>query len=78
MSVFQQLQLVCQVCGFNMIGYSPENCPFCGASKDVFISAEECSKKYDVVEKEVNQKVSCLNLNPSFGLEHNACELHPP
>lgn len=31
-------QYVCLVCGFNMIGFHPDNCPFCGAAQRHFIS----------------------------------------
>jgi rubrerythrin len=39
-------QYVCPVCGFNMIGFHPDHCPFCGAAKKHFITAEECSARY--------------------------------
>lgn len=75
MSIFRQEQYVCQACGFNMIGYFPDNCPFCGASKEIFITAKECSNRYTVVEQKVNETVTCLNSDPSFGLEHNAFKI---
>ena len=31
-------QYVCLVCGFNMVGYYPDKCPFCGVSKEEFIT----------------------------------------
>jgi hypothetical protein len=72
MSVFKEEQYVCKVCGFNIIGYHPQNCPFCGASKDNFITAEKCSQEYEVISSKVNDKVYCINSRPPLGLEHNA------
>ncbi|MCX9011866.1 MAG: hypothetical protein OIN66_12175 [Candidatus Methanoperedens sp.] len=46
-------QYVCTVCGYNMAGYLPDNCPFCGATKDRFITSQECSARYGVVETPV-------------------------
>ncbi len=34
-------QYVCTICGFNMIGYYPEYCPFCGAPNTVFLTSEK-------------------------------------
>ncbi len=65
-------QYVCLVCGFNMIGYHPDNCPFCGVTKDNFITSEECSTLFKVKEIKVNDKVTRLNSVPSLGLEHAA------
>lgn len=67
-----QGQYVCQKCGYNMIGHYPKFCPFCGASNDNFITAEECSQKYKIVSSKVNDIVSRLNSYPSLGLEHSA------
>lgn len=72
MKIFEKEQYVCEVCGFNIIGYYPSRCPFCGASNENFITAKECSEKYIVIEKKVNDKVYCLSSKPSLGLEHNA------
>jgi hypothetical protein len=69
---------VCKVCGFNIIGHHPANCPFCGASQDNFITAEECSQEYKVTKTKVNNKVYCLNSEPSLGLEHNAYKIETP
>ncbi|MFW9784480.1 MAG: rubredoxin-like domain-containing protein, partial [Candidatus Heimdallarchaeota archaeon] len=57
-------QYVCQNCGYNMVGYLPDNCPFCFTSKNQFITAEECSERYEVVNTKVNSKVSRLNSSP--------------
>ncbi len=65
-------QYVCLVCGFNMIGFYPDHCPFCGAAKKNFITAEECSSRYKVVATAVNEKVKRLNSDPPLGLEHAA------
>ena len=72
MSIFKVEQYVCKVCGFNIIGYHPDRCPFCGATSENFITTEDCSKKYDVVSYKVNNKVKRLNSVPSLGLEHAA------
>ncbi len=66
------MQFVCTVCGFNLIEHYPENCPFCGAPKKKFITAEECSEKYNIVETRVTDKVNRLNSYPPLGLEHSA------
>jgi len=72
MSIFKIEQYVCKVCGFNIIGHYPPNCPFCGASKDNFITAEDCSRDYNVVKTKVSENVLRLNSFPSLGLEHTA------
>ncbi|MHA2289470.1 MAG: rubredoxin-like domain-containing protein [Promethearchaeota archaeon] len=68
-------QYVCQNCGYNMIGYLPDNCPFCFASKNQFITAGECTQKYEVKSIKVNSKVSRLNSVPGLGMEHAAYQL---
>ena len=65
-------QYVCLVCGFNMIGFHPDSCPFCGAAQRHFITAEDCSARYRVVGTPVNGKVTRLNSNPALGIEHAA------
>ncbi|MFW9999226.1 MAG: MBL fold metallo-hydrolase [Candidatus Hodarchaeota archaeon] len=65
-------QYVCKKCGYNMIGHYYQFCPFCGASRENFITAEECSQKFKIVYSRVNDKVFCLNSYPSLGLEHSA------
>ena len=65
-------QYICLVCGFNMIGFHPDRCPFCGAASNRFITAEECSARYKVVGTPVNDKVTRLNSHPPLGLEHAA------
>ena len=68
-------QFVCTVCGYNMIGYCPHHCPFCGVSKDHFITAEECSNSFRVSNKAIHQNVTRLNSSPALGLEHAAYQI---
>jgi len=72
LSIFKVEQYVCKVCGFNIIGYHPDRCPFCGATSENFITTEDCSKKYEVVSYKVSNKIKRLNSVPSLGLEHAA------
>lgn len=65
-------QYVCLVCGFNMVGFHPDTCPFCGARKERFLTAEECSARFKVVPTTVNGKVTRLNSRPALGYEHAA------
>ncbi|MEZ4599814.1 MAG: hypothetical protein R2940_08495 [Syntrophotaleaceae bacterium] len=65
-------QYVCLVCGFNMVGFLPETCPFCGARQENFITAEECSARYRVKGSPVNDRVTRLNSEPGLGFEHAA------
>lgn len=65
-------QYVCTVCGFNMVGHHPPNCPFCGAPQDKFLTAEECSRIYSVEGKEVAPGVIQLLSVPRLGYEHAA------
>ena len=65
-------QYVCLVCGFNMIGFHPDHCPFCGAATKHFITAEQCSACYKVAGTPVSEKVTRLNSHPPLGLEHAA------
>ncbi len=65
-------QHVCTVCGYNMVGYFPDRCPFCGASRDRFLTAEECSARHRVEEVRVNDRVAQLRSVPELGLEHAA------
>jgi hydroxyacylglutathione hydrolase len=67
-----QEQYVCLACGFNMIGFHPEHCPFCGAPKTQFVTSEECSARYRVVGTPVNDRVTRLNSVPALGIEHAA------
>ncbi len=69
-------QYVCQNCGFNMVGYLPDNCPFCFASKNQFITAEKCSERFEVVSTKVTEKVSRLNSAPRLGVEHAAYQIN--
>ncbi|MEE9605187.1 MAG: MBL fold metallo-hydrolase, partial [Candidatus Scalindua sp.] len=41
----QKEQYVCTVCGFNMVGYYPDECPFCGALREKLITSEECAAR---------------------------------
>ena len=68
----QKNQYVCLVCGFNMIGYYPEQCPFCGADKSNFITSEQCSERFEVVGTTVNASVTSFRSVPALGLEHAA------
>ena len=68
----QREQYVCIVCGFNMVGYFVGKCPFCGASKEKFITSEECSARFTVKGFSVNKKITRLNSVPPLGLEHSA------
>ena len=72
MNLFEKEQYVCKVCGFNIIGHFPERCPFCGALNVNFITAENCSENYKVLETRVTDKVIRLNATPPLGLEHAA------
>ena len=65
-------QYVCLVCGFNMIGFHPDKCPFCNATSDNFITSEECSKRFKVEDTRVTDTVTCLRSVPALGLEHSA------
>ena len=76
LSIVEIEQYVCKVCGFNMIGYHPDHCPFCGATSENFITAEECSQSYEVISSKVNNKVVQLNSFPSLGLEHAAYSIN--
>ena len=39
---------VCLTCGYNMVGYHPARCPFCGAGCEHFLTIEETSARYAV------------------------------
>lgn len=68
-------QYVCLVCGFNMVGFHPDTCPFCGALQEQFITAEECSARFKVVSTPVNEQVTRLNSQPALGYEHAAYQI---
>jgi len=72
LSIFNVGQYVCRVCGYNLIGFFPYRCPFCGALRENFITAEECSQNYKIIKFKVNNKIERLNSFPSLGLEHAA------
>ena len=65
-------QYVCLVCGYNMVGYLPDSCPFCGADRKDFITADECSRRFTVVQTPVKDNVTRLMSSPSLGFEHAA------
>jgi hydroxyacylglutathione hydrolase len=65
-------QYVCQVCGYNIVGYYPDFCPFCGAAKDKFLPAEENSARRHVEGTRINESVTRLNSVPKLGYEHAA------
>ena len=65
-------QHVCLVCGYNMVGYFPDNCPFCGAHSKNFITAQEVSDRFSIVQTPVTDRISRLNSSPPLGLEHAA------
>ncbi len=65
-------QYVCLACGFNMEGFHPDTC---GAQKEWFITAEECSAGFKVVSTPVNVKVTRLNSQPARGYDHAAYRL---
>lgn len=65
-------QYVCLVCGYNMVGFHPDACPFCGADQERFITAKQCSERFHVGATPVNEKVTRLNSEPALGLEHAA------
>jgi glyoxylase-like metal-dependent hydrolase (beta-lactamase superfamily II) len=65
-------QYVCLVCGFNIVGFHPDKCPFCGAGKEHFITARDCSARYRVAATPVTGKVTRLNSYPALGIEHAA------
>jgi len=75
-SIFKIEQYVCKICGFNMIEYLPDYCPFCGSSKTNFITAEECAQNYKVIKSKVSSKVFQLKSSPSLGLEHAAYSIN--
>ncbi len=68
----KRVQHVCLICGFNMVGFHPDYCPFCGAAKSHFITSDECSARFRVVATPVNGKVTRLNSKPALGIEHAA------
>jgi len=65
-------QYVCRACGYNMVGYYPRHCPFCGAGREFIITSEECSRRFHIKGTEVTSDITRLNSNPALGLEHAA------
>ncbi len=74
----QPEQYVCTVCGYNMVGYHPHKCPFCGACDDTFITSQHCSDTYQVQETPVSEQVTRLNSVPALGFEHAAYRIETP
>lgn len=68
--MFSKSQFVCLVCGYNMVGYHPDNCPFCGAPKSKFLAMEEAMQRYQVIETRIAEGVSQLKSAPALGFEH--------
>jgi hypothetical protein len=68
-------QFVCTNCGYNMVGYYPKRCPFCNASRDQFITSEECSKRYSVKKYCVTDDITCLISVLRLGYEQQRIEL---
>jgi hydroxyacylglutathione hydrolase len=65
-------QYICLNCGYNMVNFYPDSCPFCGSSNTNFITAEEGSLNYRILSSKVNDKVTRLNSYPQIGFEHSA------
>jgi hypothetical protein len=65
-------QWVCLQCGYNMIGEMPDECPFCGAHHDRFMTLHQVEDSYRVNSIPVNDYVSQLLSVPKLGLEHAA------
>lgn len=68
-------QLVCTACGFNMVGFCPKRCRFCGATPDHFLSAEACSRTHRVQSTPVSDRVTQLKSVPQLGYEHAAYQI---
>jgi len=65
-------QYVCQACGYNMVGYHPDFCPFCGATNDKFLPADDNSALHHVEGTQVNAYVTRCTTVPKLGYEHAA------
>jgi len=65
-------QWVCKVCGYNMIGERPHQCPFCGAHHGEFVTSEEAEQLYRVTPTKVTDQVTQLMSIPRLGFEHAA------
>lgn len=65
-------QQVCKVCGYNMLGTCPDHCPFCGADRGQFLTAEEATARYRVVEHPITGALSRIDTEPAIGIEHAA------
>ncbi len=69
------MQYVCLRCGYNMVGFYPKNCPFCGAPRTQFLTSEQASSRFHVEQTRVSSKVMALNSVPDLGYEHTAYHL---
>ncbi|MFP4654567.1 MAG: rubredoxin-like domain-containing protein [Methanohalobium sp.] len=76
MTINLKEQHVCKVCSYNMVGYLPDRCPFCNAPKEKFITAEKCSRDYDVQETPITDSVTRLSSVPKLGIEHASYQIH--
>jgi hydroxyacylglutathione hydrolase len=65
-------QYVCTVCGYNMVDRCPEQCPFCGAARENFLTSAEISRHYRVVETKITDSITMLRSEPALGFEHAA------
>ena len=66
------MQYICLECGYNMVGYYPDVCPFCGTRNHNFISISEAEKKFKVKKKHITKEIIQLNSYPSLGYEHSS------
>ncbi|MCU0567382.1 MAG: hypothetical protein MUF49_12380 [Oculatellaceae cyanobacterium Prado106] len=65
-------QWVCTACSFNMIGFYPKRCRFCGATPEHFTTALDCSATRQVEAVQVSDRISQLKSAPPFDFEHAA------
>jgi hypothetical protein len=63
---------VCTKCGYNMAGYYPLSCPFCGAGRNAFFTAGERSGRFRVRSMPGGDGVQMLQSVPRLGIEHTA------
>ncbi len=68
----EQEQYVCKICGYNMIGYMKEQCPFCSAAQMKLIPSEQCSMEYHVEEAQITDEVFRVQTVPELGYRHSA------
>jgi len=63
------IHYVCQICGYNMVGYHPDFCPFCGAKKTDFCRPKKIQTAGRSKEPE---SVTRINSVSALGYEHAA------